>query len=129
MFSIFKRFTTTLALLSLLVLATSVPASAAFDPTNEACKTAPESAACQSRGNTNVNPVTDTIKRVTNIVGVVAGVVAVFMIIFFGFQFVGSAGDTAKAKSARMGIIFAAVGLAVIALSVPLINIIINAIG
>lgn len=119
----------TISLLLLLVLAVPVPASAAFDPTSEACKAAPQSTACQSQGDTSVNPVSDTIKRITNIVGVVAGIIAVLMIIFFGFQFVSSAGDAAKAKSARMGIIFAAVGLIVIALSVPLINVIINAIG
>lgn len=129
MIGILRRLTTAIALLSLFALATPVPASAAFDPTDDACKAAPNSTACQSKGNTSKNPVTETIKRVTNIVGIVAGIIAVLMIIFFGFQFVSSAGDAAKAKSARMGIIFAAVGLAVIALSVPLINVIINTIG
>lgn len=129
MTTMLKRLVATLALLSLFVLAVPAPASAAFDPTDQACKAAPQSTACQSQGNTKKNPVTDTIKRITNIVAIVAGIIAVLMIIFFGFQFVSSAGDAAKAKSARMGIIYTAVGLVIIALSVPLINVIINTIG
>lgn len=123
-----QRLLITLGITAALAL---VPATAGaqFDPIDRACDSAPNSTACQSRGDPDENPVVETIKRVSRIIATIAGIVAVLMIIFFGFQFVTSAGDPQKAKSARMGIIFSAVGLAVIALSVPIINIILSLIG
>lgn len=103
---------------------------AAYDPLNRACDKAdaPNSAACDV-DNPRKNPVVDVVKRVTNIVAMVAGVIAVIMVIFYGFQFVKSAGDPQTAKSARMGIIYSIAGLIVIALATPLIHFIMNNIG
>lgn len=130
MTSALKRALSALTVLVFFAFLAPASVGAQFNPVQEACDQANASnaPACQ-RQNTNDNPVAETIKRVTTIVASVAGIVAVLMIIFFGFQFVSSAGDSQKAKSARMGIIYSAVGLAVIALSVPLINIILSLIG
>jgi len=130
MITTIKRALSVLAMLMLFVIAVPTPANAAFNPIEGACQQggAPNAPACQ-RQDTTEDPIVRTIKRVTTIVATVAGIVAVLMIIFFGFQFVSSAGDPQKAKSARMGIIYSAVGLAVIALSVPLINLILSLIG
>lgn len=130
MIATIKRALSVLAMVMLFAVAMPTPANAAFNPIEDACQQggAPNAPACQKQ-NTDEDPIVRTIKRVTTIVATVAGIVAVLMIIFFGFQFVSSAGDPQKAKSARMGIIYSAVGLAVIALSVPLINLILSLIG
>lgn len=133
MISIFKRATLYLALLmgftGIMMLA---PAQtyAAYDPLDRACDKAgaPDSAACKV-DNPRTNPVVEVVKRVTNIVAMVAGTIAVIMVIFYGFHFVKSAGDPQAAKSARMGIIYSIVGLIVIALATPLIHFIMNNIG
>ena len=102
----------------------------AYDPLAEACKgvNKSESTACAGQGTTE-DPVSNTVKRVTNIVAVIAGIIAVIMIIYYGFQFVTSGGDPQKAKGARSGIIYSAVGLIVIALATPLIHFIISNVG
>lgn len=133
MIALLKRATLYLALLmgftSVMMLA---PAQtyAAYDPLNRACDQADaqDSAACKV-DNPRRNPVIDVVKRVTNIVATVAGIIAVIMVVFYGFQFVKSAGDPQAAKSARMGIIYSIVGLIVIALATPLIHFIMNNIG
>lgn len=71
---------------------------------------------CQTTGTTN-DPLTGsngTLTKVTNVVGFVAGVVAVVMIIIGGFRFVISRGDSAKAVTARQTIMYSVIGLIVI---------------
>jgi hypothetical protein len=133
MTNIFKRAVLSLALLmgfAGIMIGAPAQTFAAYDPLDRACDKsgAQNSTACQV-DNPSKNPIIDVVKRVTNIVAIAAGIIAVIMIIFYGFQFVKSAGDPQAAKSARMGIIYAAVGLIVIALATPLIHLIMNNIG
>lgn len=55
-----------------------------------------------------------TLTKITNVVGFVAGAVAVVMIIIGGFRFVISRGDSAKVVTARQTIVYSVVGLIVI---------------
>ena len=57
------------------------------------------------------------ISSLVNILLIVVGAICVVMIIFGGFKFVTSGGDTDKTKSARNTIIYAAIGLAIVLLS------------
>ncbi len=71
---------------------------------------------CQTTGTTK-DPLTGpdgTLTKITNIVGFVAGAVAVIMIIIGGFRFVISRGDSAKVVTARQTILYSVVGLIVI---------------
>ena len=72
------------------------------------------------------NPITKTIGNVVDLVSVVAGAVAVIIIIWAGFQFVIGNGDPAKIAKARQTIIYAVVGLIVIVASNLLISFIVN---
>ncbi len=65
-------------------------------------------------GTTGVNKV---IKDVINIFSVVVGVISVIMIIYGGFQYVSSGGDSGKVGNAKNTIIYAIIGLVVVALS------------
>jgi hypothetical protein len=63
------------------------------------------------------NVVLKTINEAANIVAVLAGVVAVLMIIVAGFSYVTAGGNAEGTKNARNRIIYASVGLAIIAFS------------
>lgn len=61
--------------------------------------------------------VNDTITSVINILSVIVGIVAVIMIIFGGFRYVTSAGDTTKVAGAKNTILYAVIGLVIVALA------------
>lgn len=103
----------------------SPAAHAAFEPIEEACKLDPSAAVCADRGTTE-NPATSTLQNVVNIVAIIGAVIAVIVIIIAGFQFVLSNGDSNKVTNARNMIIYAAVGLVVIALAQQIIALIIR---
>jgi hypothetical protein len=60
---------------------------------------------------------TGLIKTIINIVSVIVGVVAVIMIVFGGLKYITSGGDSSNVSSAKNTIIYAIVGLVVVALA------------
>jgi hypothetical protein len=62
----------------------------------------------------NVNNV---VALVINIFSVVVGIIAVIMIIYGGFRYITSGGDTTKITSARNTILYAIIGLIIVALA------------
>jgi cytochrome bd-type quinol oxidase subunit 2 len=60
---------------------------------------------------------TTIIKTVINILSVIVGVVAVVMIIFGGLKYITSGGDSSNVSSAKNTIIYAIVGLVIVALA------------
>jgi hypothetical protein len=60
---------------------------------------------------------TGIIKAVINIVSVIVGVVAVIMIIFGGLKYITSGGDSSNVSSAKNTIIYAIIGLVIVALA------------
>lgn len=59
----------------------------------------------------------DIIKIVINILSVIVGVVAVVMIIFGGLKYITSGGDSSNVSSAKNTIIYAIIGLVIVALA------------
>ncbi|MCA9327583.1 hypothetical protein KDA14_03585, partial [Candidatus Saccharibacteria bacterium] len=59
----------------------------------------------------------DLIATVINIFSVIVGVVAVIMIIYGGFRYITSGGDSGKITNAKNTIIYALIGLVVVALA------------
>lgn len=108
------------ALAALLCLAVAVPATvlAAPDAKGTACDALgdfnPEGGNCNNPGGTKVN---NLITQVINILSLAGGVIAVIMLIIGGLKYVTSQGDTAKATSARNTILYALIGLVVVALA------------
>lgn len=62
------------------------------------------------------------IKKVINAILTVVGVVAVFMIILGGINFITSQGDTAKVTKARNTILYGAIGLVIALLAYAIVN-------
>jgi hypothetical protein len=74
-------------------------------------------------GTTKINTL---ITDVVNIFSAVVGVISVIMIIVGGFQYITSGGDTGKVGTAKTTIIYAIVGLVVVAFSQFLVQFVLN---
>jgi len=123
-----KRLMLALATLGILVVGTTAPALAYDVFGNINCADAPNSAVCQDKDNSE-DPVTGAhgiIIRVANILAVLAGVAAVIVIIVCGFMYVTSGGDAKATGTAKNGIIFALVGVAVIVFARTIIAFVIS---
>ena len=57
------------------------------------------------------------ISTVINIFSIVVGIIAVIMIVYGGFRYITSGGDTTKVTTARNTILYAIIGLIVVALA------------
>ena len=61
--------------------------------------------------------INNTLDNVINIFSVIVGIVAVVMIIVGGFKYITSSGDSSKVSSAKNTILYAIIGLVVVALA------------
>jgi type III secretory pathway component EscU len=68
------------------------------------------------------NSINAIASRVLQIVLLVAGVVAVFYLIYSGFLYLTAGGDAAKAKTARAGIINAIIGIIIILIAFAIVR-------
>lgn len=70
--------------------------------------------------------VENTIKLVVNILSMVVGVIAVIMIIIGGLKYITSSGDSGNVSSAKNTILYAIVGLVVVALAQVIVRFVLN---
>lgn len=96
----------------------------AFDPNAQICSTGSSGASstdlCKSESSTPSDPVfgpNGLASVVVEIFSIVIGIAAVLMIVFAGFEYTTSGGDSQKLNTAKNTIIFAVVGLAIAALA------------
>lgn len=85
------------------------------------------STVCKDKGTTN--PITGPdglLIKATHVLAIIAGAVAVIIIVVSGLRYVLSEGDPAKAAQARNGIIYAAVGLVVIVAAQSIITFVLD---
>ena len=79
-----------------------------------------------SAGTTKVNQlITDAV----NIFSAIVGVVSVIMIIFGGFKYITSGGDSNNVSSAKNTIIYAVIGLVVVAMAQFIVQFVLNKIA
>lgn len=113
---------------SLFVLATPLAmpalASAAVTPTdikNNLCSGSNFDVSGGQAGNcdtsTNTNSFNNLLRRIVNIFSAIVGVIAVIMIIVGGLRYITSGGDSTKVSTAKNSIIYAIVGLVIVALA------------
>jgi len=72
---------------------------------------------CNSNVTTGSSNLNNVITDIVNIFSVVVGIVSVIMIIYGGFRYVTSGGDSGNVSSAKNTIIYAVIGLVVVALA------------
>ena len=77
-------------------------------------------------GSTSNTGLTNLAKKVVNIFSIIVGVVAVIMIIYGGFRYITSGGDTGNVGNAKNTLIFAVVGLIIVALAQFIVHFVLN---
>jgi hypothetical protein len=78
---------------------------------------------------TNGDGVTKLIKLVINIFSLVVGVVAVIMIIIGGLKYITSGGDSGNITGAKNTILYAVIGLVVVALAQFVVRFVLTRVG
>lgn len=109
----FKQFIVAVMVLTfgaLLVAPLSAPVYAATDPNQEAC----DAINCDDPQGLDLNNV---IEVVVQMLSLVIGIVAVIMVMISGFKYITAAGDSTKVASAKNTLIYAIIGLVLVALA------------
>lgn len=70
--------------------------------------------------------VNDLVAQIINIFSWIVGVVAVIFVIFGGFKYITSGGDSNKVSSAKNTILYALIGLVIVALAQAIVIFVIN---
>lgn len=122
-------------LLALLALSAVMFASPAYAsqhlPLDAICRTTPEATVCKE----NTKETTDSnrlygrngiLTKVMRILSTVVGIVSIFVIIIAGVTFMTSGGDSTKVNKARESIMYAAIGLALVAFAQSVIIFVLN---
>lgn len=85
---------------------------------------APGAGACT--GVDETSKVNNIITDVINIFSVVVGIIAVIMIIVGGFRYITSGGDSGKVGNAKNTILYALIGLVIVALAQVIVKFVLN---
>jgi hypothetical protein len=75
------------------------------------------------------NSLLPTITKIIDVVIGVLGLVAVFVIVLGGVQFVTASGDPTKVKKAKDAILYGVIGLVIAILAYPIVNFVLSSIS
>jgi len=78
--------------------------------------------------NATSGKISNLITTVVNILSLVVGIGAVIMIMVGGFKYVTSGGDSSKTGSAKSTIVYALIGLVIVALAQVIVKFVVNAV-
>jgi uncharacterized membrane protein YuzA (DUF378 family) len=122
MLTLFKTKATALFMAAVLMFsllaAGLVPSSmvSALDSKSAACEGVGLGAAgCD--GTAASTKISSLVNDIVNLISVIVGIAAVIMIIIAGFKYITSGGDTSKVASAKSTLVYAIVGLVIVALA------------
>lgn len=124
------RIAVKLSIALIILLASVVPANhaLAYNPFKKACNVPGTGSADPCQPQNSILGPDGVMMTVTNAVAVLAGIAAVIIIIIGGIQMVTSGGDANKSANGRKAVIYAVVGLIVIAISRSIVAFVINSI-
>ncbi len=80
-------------------------------------------AAATAEGETRINTL---IIKLVNVFSIIVGIVAVVMIIYGGFRYITSGGDSGNVTSAKNTVLFAIVGLIIVAMAQFIVKFVLN---
>lgn len=86
-------------------------------------ETSGDCGASDAEGTTKIR---EASKKVVNIFSLIVGIAAVIMIIFGGFRYITSGGDSGKVGNAKNSLIYAIVGLVVVALAQVIVRFVLS---
>ena len=127
-----KKIGSWISILTLgLALATPATALAAFNAKDEVCQgiglTSNTGSGCdQPAGSKDLS---DVVATAINLLSLLVGIIAVFAIIFGGFRYITSLGDSTKISSAKDTIVYAIIGLIVVASAQLIVRFVLNRAG
>lgn len=81
---------------------------------------------CQTGTGGAASRVDNIIKEVINILTIIVGVIAVIMIIIGGLQYITSGGSSEKVSKAKNTILYAIIGLIIVALAQVIVRFVLN---
>src|SRR5688572_21229187 len=110
-------------LLVFFVFANIVPATAFADAKSEICKGIETASGSGCNTGTSLSTV---VGNIINIFSIIIGVVAVIMIMFSGFKYITAGGDSGSVSSAKNTLIYAIIGLVVVALSQTIVRFVLD---
>ena len=120
-----SRLTIVLASLALL-FSLGTFAAPAFATSASQLQGGVDAAANQSGSSEAVSTVNNTITSVINIFSVFVGIIAVIMIIVGGYRYITSGGDSTKVTSAKNTLLYAIIGLVIVALAQVIAQFVLN---
>lgn len=124
----FKQLSVTLAALLMLAVPAVVPATVGAQNLKQRLCTGTETASgerCDSGANPD-SKISDIIETVVRIFTLIVGAASVIMIIFGGFRYITSGGDSSKVTSAKNTIMYALIGLVIAVLAQVLVNFVLS---
>ncbi|MET0779279.1 MAG: pilin [Candidatus Saccharimonadales bacterium] len=125
-----KKIAILAAALSLAIIPVAAPVAVYADAAiqnNLQCGTTfvtDSQAACST--DAGAKTVNDTIVKVINFFSALVGIVSVIMIIYGGFKYISSGGDSGNVQSAKNTIIYAVIGLVVVAMAQFIVQFVLN---
>ncbi len=116
-----KRILATVAASAALLFPAVVPAAVLAQPSIQGglcggVNLSTNQAACPTNGNENTG-LNQIITLVINVFSVIVGFIAVVMMIYGGFKYITSSGDSGNVTAAKNTIMYALIGLVVVALA------------
>ena len=108
------------------VSAAEIQNSVCSGANNLAVTTNPANDACKDTATGGVSSVNKLITQIVNILSVIVGVVAVIMIIFGGFKYITSGGKQESVTAAKNTILYALIGLIIVALAQIIVKFVLN---
>lgn len=75
---------------------------------------------------TDTGSLTTTIRNIVNLLSVIVGIVAVIVVVISGFRYVTSGGDSSKISGAKNTLIYAIVGLVIVALAQSIVRFVLS---
>lgn len=118
------------AILLAVPMAVPAVAAAAADITGNVCGGTTLSVAtggdCATDTQSSTSKVQNIVTQGVNLFSVVVGIVAVIMIVVGGFRYITSGGDSGKVSSAKTTIIYALIGLVIVALAQFIVKFVLN---
>lgn len=82
---------------------------------------------CGTAGTGNgQSDIANLASRVTNLFSLIVGIAAVIMVVYSGFRYITSGGDSNRVGSAKNSLIYAIVGLVIVAMAQFIVHYVIN---
>lgn len=106
-------------------VAVTVTASAS-DITNGLCTGADLKTSGGSCGTADTNTFSSVLTNIINLLSLIIGVVAVIMVIWGGFNYITSGGDSGKVGTAKSTIMYAIIGLIIVAFAQLIVKFVLN---